>query len=169
MWNPGNIFSPCCQDDAPSVSAMMTLFTKLLELPEELTTPQQRAEWQAFADRIPSLPTWTPTPSGPAIAAAAVISQGVHNSEGPELYPIHPHRVFTKGKEVATGFDISLGVNTVATSNFTGSNTGARLYCSVYDRIYLRSQLIVTVVGWNYGLNAAALIGLTQTASTLVS
>ena len=49
---------------------------------------------------------------------------------------MHPHRIFTKGRQVATGMDISLGQRTVAKSGFAGDGSG-----------------------WNYGINAQALIG----------
>ena len=32
-----------------------------------------------------------------------------------ELYPIHPHRMFTQGKAVATGQNISVALNTFQT------------------------------------------------------
>ena len=79
---------------------------------------------------MPRLPV-TGVANASVIAPAQVISTGRHNGEGPELFAIHPHRVFTKGKEVATGFDISLGKRTVANSKW--SRRGA---------------------GWNYGINA---------------
>ena len=40
---------------------------------------------------------------------------------GPELYAVHPHRVYTKGRQVA-GMDISLGERTV---NASGWASGA--------------------------------------------
>jgi len=51
----------------------------------------------------------------------------------------------TRGKQVATGLDISLAVSTVQRSPWTQQNTG-----------------------WNYGLNAAALAGLADTAANLL-
>jgi len=135
----------CCADDSPTISGMMTLFEKLRALPAGLTTPAQRAAWDDFATRrMPALPT-TGGPA-PVIAPARVLSSGTHNSEGPELYAMHPHRVFTKGRAVATGADISLGVRTHDGSAWAkGSNEG-----------------------WAYALNSAALLGLTTTAATQV-
>jgi len=142
FWTEGVGYNNCCEDDSPTISAMVTLFTKLLQLPDSLTTAQQRSKWSDFlTNLVPSLPL---SPEG-VILPARVLSSGTHNGEGPELYPIHPHRQFTKGKEVASGFNITIGVNTVAASGFTRSNEG-----------------------WNYGLNAAALIGEAATAAELV-
>jgi hypothetical protein len=184
-------FTNCCADDSPTISGMQTLFSTLLALPPSLTTPEQRAQWQAFVPLIPELPTDAGRQN---ILPARVLSSSSHNSEGPELYSqcaeccpsshsihtaagaaalcrtlpphpppllsyphnppppppplsagMHPHRVFTMGKHVATGFDISLGQSTFKNSRWSGHNEG-----------------------WNYGLNAAALIGDAATAAALL-
>lgn len=110
-YSPSSGFTNCCENDSPTVSAMHAIFEKLLALPDTVTTPAQRAAWTAFSAIMPPLPL-TNTSSGPVIAAAAVISSGSHNNEGPELYAIHPHRLFTVGRAVASGTNISLGVRT---------------------------------------------------------
>jgi hypothetical protein len=120
-WANG-VFTNCCADDAPTISGMMTLFEKLLALPPSLTTPAQRAAWQSFvADLIPALPL---SADNATIAPARILSSGTHNDEGPELYAMHPHRVFTKGREVASGTNISLGLATLAASGFARENSG---------------------------------------------
>ena len=127
-------FKDCCANDSPTISGMMTLFEKLLQLPPGVAAPAQVAAWQHFrASLLPPLPL---SADGSVIAAAEVVSSGAHNSEGPELYAVHPHRVFTRGREVASGADVGLGRRTVAASGWAGSNQG-----------------------WNYGINARALIG----------
>jgi len=130
----------CCEDDAPTISGMLTLFEKLLALPPGLTTPQQRASWAEFSSlRMPLLPL---KPDG-TIAPARVLSTGpIKNSEGPELFAMHPHRVFTKGREVATGRNISTGIATYLSSAWAKYSN----------------------VGWNYAINAAVLLGLTEAA-----
>lgn len=112
----------CCENDAPSVSALITVIRTLLKLPLSLTTPAQRSEWQHFLDTLvrslsvharcpaslspyPQAPLLALNPGGSTIAKAEVLSTGTHNSEGPELYPIHPHRLFTVGQQV---FHLSL-------------------------------------------------------------
>ena len=136
-------FVNCCADDAPTVSAMMSLFERLLALPPSLTSAQQRAEWAAFTSIMPRLPM---NADNRTIAPARVLSSGSHNSEGPELYAMHPHRLYTVGRQVASGADISVGVDTVASSSWAnGQNEG-----------------------WNYGLNAAALVGNVELASKQV-
>lgn len=123
----------CCSDDAPTISGMMTLFEKLLALPDAYTTAAQRAAWAAFMSKMPQLPV---NPATKVIQPARVVQNGPHNSEGPEIYAIHPHRVYTMGRKVASGTDISIGQATFASSSWSQSGSG-----------------------WMYGINAAALIG----------
>lgn len=133
-------FTNCCADDAPTISGMITLFEKLLQLPASLVTPAQTAAWSEFARvRMPALPL---SADGATIAPAAALSSGTHNDEGPELYAAHPHRTLTKGRAVASGTDISVGLATLAASAFARENSG-----------------------WNYGLNAAALLGVADVAA----
>ena len=130
----------CCEDDSPTISGMMTVFEKLLALPPALTTPQQVAAWEEFATlRMPLLPLM---PDGTIAPARVLSTGGSHNGEGPTLFAMHPHRVFTKGREVATGRNISLGVATYQASAWAA---------------YANQ-------GWNYGINAAVLVGLTEAA-----
>ena len=132
-------WSNCCEDDSPTISGMMTLFEKLRALPPALTTPAQRAAWDSFAAlRMPDLPL---EPDG-TIAPARVLSTGTHNGEGPTLYIAHPHRVFTRAREVAGGRNASVGIATFLASPFRDSNSG-----------------------WAYAINAAALLGLADVAA----
>jgi len=131
---PSQSFVNCCANDSPTISGMMTLFEKLLQLPPDIVTPQETAAWKAFRDNLlPALPL----DAAGNIAPAKILSTGSHNSEGPELFAIHPHRVFTVGREVASNTNISIGRNTVASSAWAKSGNS----------------------GWNYGINAMALIG----------
>jgi len=134
-----NTYVNCCEDDSPTVSAMHALAERLLALPPSVTTPAQRAAWGAWAAILPELPV---AADGSTVLPARVVSSPSHNNEGPELYFIHPHRMQTKGRAVASGLDISLGASTLRNSRFAGENEG-----------------------WNYGINAAALIGDAPTAS----
>jgi hypothetical protein len=119
-WQKGVGFTNCCADDAPTISGMLGLFQRLLALPPALATPAQRAAWAAFAPAIPDLPL---TADG-TIAPARVLSSPSHNNEGPELYAMHPHRLLTKGREVASGANISLGLRTFAASGFAKDTEG---------------------------------------------
>ena len=132
----------CCSDDAPSISGMLTLFEKLLQLPAALTTAQQRAAWQLFSDaRMPALPL---SADGTRIVPARILNSG-STGEGPELYAMYPHRVFTKGRSVASGRSLDIATATLSSSGFVQQNDG-----------------------WPYGLVAAALAGATDVAAPLV-
>lgn len=110
----------CCSDDAPTISGMITLFEKLQSLPAVYTTAEQRAAWADFTAKMPLLPV-----NGAKVIQPARIAQnGGHNGEGPELYAMHPHRVFTKGREVASNTDISVGVATFASSGWAQGGSG---------------------------------------------
>ena len=118
---------------------MLTLFEKLRALPASLTTAAQRAAWDAFATQsMPELPL----EADGTVAPARVLSSGTHNDEGPTLYVAHPHRVFTRAREVASGRNASVGIATFQASPFRSENSG-----------------------WNYAINAAALLGLTDVAA----
>ena len=87
-WDvPSQNFTNCCADDAPTISGMLSVFEKLLQLPHTLTTQQQRDEWTVFQRRIPPLPV---DPAAKSILPARVVSSGTHNSEGPELCVMPP-------------------------------------------------------------------------------
>jgi len=161
--NASQKFVDCCSDDTPTVSGMMTLFEKLLALPAGLLTPTQRTAFSTFATRIPELPIVveknssssssnsgsSPYNNDTLIAPGRILSDRRHNHEGPEHYAIHPHRVFTQGRAIASGQDLSLArrtwESTFKPGGFSYSNTG-----------------------WNYGLNTAALLGLTEPAAAQV-
>jgi hypothetical protein len=139
-WDvPSQQFTNCPADDSPTISGMLGLFEKLLALPPALTTPAQRAAWAAFVPQLPRLPL---SADGAVIAPARVLVNGGHNDEGPELYAMHPHRLLTAGRAIARGDNISLGLRTYAASAFKNENSG-----------------------WNYGINAAALLGLADEAA----
>lgn len=103
----------------PTVSAMHSVFSRLLSLPDPLTTPEQRALWGAFAAILPDLPL---SADGQTYAAARVVSSGKHNSEGPELYLAHPHRLVTVGRAVASGVNLTVGAATLQTDSFYSSD-----------------------------------------------
>jgi hypothetical protein len=143
-WNTQTNQPPdnCCVDDMPTLSGIYSLLEKLLQLPGNLTTPQQRSEWSTFLSSLPALPL---TPDGTKLAAARVISTGVHNSETPELYATHPYRIFTVGTKATQSADLSMAVNAWLADSNAQSNSG-----------------------WNQGLMNAALLGMTEQAAAMV-
>ncbi|MBA3939111.1 MAG: hypothetical protein H0X38_16820, partial [Planctomycetes bacterium] len=84
--------------------------TRLLALPETLTTSAQRARWRTTLTDLPPLPRGRTdaagkvpvtsdqaSPTGTPILWPAASFDGPKNSENPELYAVHPYRLFGVG------------------------------------------------------------------------
>jgi len=130
----------CCVNDLPTVAALTSLTQRLLALPEGTLTPQQVERYTQALALLPTMPT--SNAAGTVYAPALTLSPSTHNQELPELYGIHPFRLFTKGREI------------VGANNLTniGRETWSSLPLSRYSK------------GWYYGGIAAALLGLTSEA-----
>ena len=113
---------------------MAALIERLLALPPRFATDAQRAAWAAFQAILPELPL---SADGAAIAPGRVVNNCGHNGEGPELYAVHPHRLFTAGRAAADpSLNLSVALTALDRSSWSrGDDT------------------------WNYGINAAALLG----------
>lgn len=132
----------CCVDDMPTLSGIYSLLQKLLQLPSSVTTPAQRDEWSTFLAALPPLPM---SADGATLAAARVLSTGVHNSETPELYAVHPYRLFTVGRNLTAGAPLHPAINAWYADSNAQSNSG-----------------------WNQGIMDAALLGMTSEASAML-
>jgi hypothetical protein len=144
-WDVVNNRPPenCCVDDLPTVAGMHMLATRLLQLPAAFSTPAQRAQWTAFHDVLPALPL---SPDGSQLVAARVISSGVHNSETPELYAVHPYRLLTVGRRaVDPSLDLAPAIAAFNANPLAHSNEG-----------------------WNQGIMNAALLGQTKAAAAML-
>eukprot|EP01050_Picozoa_sp_SAG11_P005524 SAG11_NODE_392_length_9837_cov_9.732183_5_plen_1590_part_00 len=85
-WTGGLTHSNCVLNDAPTVAAMTALTQRLLALPTEFVTQQQRSAWQAYANALPELPR---SPDKATFTVYENIDQfpmNVSNSETPQLY-----------------------------------------------------------------------------------
>ena len=127
----------------PNVAALHALVHGVLALTPAsgILTPEQRAAYTALAAILPDLPV----AADGTYAAAAVLSAGTHNSEGPWLYATHPFRLNTVGAAVAKGVNISTGVATWKAQGWMKENAG-----------------------WSYGVMNAALLGLAEEAYAMV-
>jgi len=133
----------CCVNDMPSVSAMASILPKLLLLPQNFTTPTQRAKWSAFLATLPPLPH---SANGTILLGAEFLAGGMHNSETPELYAVHPHRVYTVGTATTGGVSLSAAIASYNADPLAHANSG-----------------------WNQGVMNAALLGLADDAYTAVA
>jgi hypothetical protein len=75
----------------------MAVLTRLVALPTDLpfVTDAMRAVWKQQLVLLPAIPTG---PLGDILPEASGYTQGDHNSENTQLYPIHPFRIYGLGK-----------------------------------------------------------------------
>lgn len=101
-WDTVNNRPPanCCVNDLPTIAGLHTLLSKLLQLPTQFTTAQQRAQWTEFQSALPPLPVNATT--GALVPADVLSTGGGHNVEFPEGYASHPYRLYTVGRNLST-------------------------------------------------------------------
>jgi hypothetical protein len=80
----------------PEIAGLRYLLPKLLELPERLTTPVQRARWQRMLTELPEIPIGEK--QGKRVLLPAEKFDKKKNVENPELYAVFPFRLFGVGK-----------------------------------------------------------------------
>ena len=80
-----------CTNPMPEVAGLYATTARLLALPTELTTAEQRAFWTALRQKLPPLPTRRVN-DVLALAPAEKFADR-HNVENPELYAVFPFRL----------------------------------------------------------------------------
>ncbi len=80
-----------CTNPMPEVAGLEAVTSRLLALPETLTTPRQRALWQSLKNKVPELPTREV--DGVRMLAPAERFAKKRNRENPELYAVFPFRL----------------------------------------------------------------------------
>ncbi|MBR4752517.1 MAG: hypothetical protein IK077_12225 [Thermoguttaceae bacterium] len=83
-----------CDNPATEISGIRAVIGKLLALPENLTTQEDRQYWQELLDKTPELPTCK-NDKGEEMLAAAERYESKHNVETPELYSVFPFRLYS--------------------------------------------------------------------------
>jgi hypothetical protein len=78
------------------VVGLRTVLTRLLELPESLSTPEQRAKWTSFLAELPETPV--AEENGKKWILPARTFSKKRNLENPELYAVFPYRAYGLGK-----------------------------------------------------------------------
>ena len=84
------------EDPLPVVVGLRTVLTRLLELPESLSTPEQRAKWTRFLAELPETPV--AEENGKKWILPARTFSKKRNLENPELYAVFPYRAYGLGK-----------------------------------------------------------------------
>ena len=153
MGDP-NAKSNCIVNDHPTVAALHVLLEKVLRLPAAVVPADERAQWKAFSQILPDIPTMDGQGGVKVVSPyeSYPVNSRRHNGETPELYSVHPYRYFSVGGKILRNVDIapaqvcmtkpSVGAPTCGNSRGNG--------------------------GWNQGVMNAALLGLTEIASTNV-
>jgi hypothetical protein len=80
------------EDPLPVVVGLRTVLTRLLELPESLTTPELRGKWSRFLAELPEAPM--AEENGKRWLLPARTFGKRKNSENPELYTVFPYRAY---------------------------------------------------------------------------
>jgi hypothetical protein len=88
-----------CTNPMPEVAGLHAVTARLLELPNDVTTPRQRAFWKSLRDKLPDLPIHD-IDGQPALAPAAKF-ENKRNIENPELYAVFPFRLVAFEKDNA--------------------------------------------------------------------
>jgi hypothetical protein len=84
------------EDPFPVIIGLRTVLTRLLALPDSLSTPEQRAKWSRFLAELPETPL--AEENGKKWILPARTFSDRKNSENPELYGIFPYRAHGLGK-----------------------------------------------------------------------
>ena len=86
----------CVTNDTPTVAGLHSVLEKLLALPATSSvTPAMVAEWTALLDLVPPVPM---SKDKTTVVAGTTLPAAESNVENPELYTLHPYRVYSAGK-----------------------------------------------------------------------
>jgi hypothetical protein len=84
------------EDPFPVIIGLRTVLTRLLALPDSLSTPEQRKNWSRFLAELPETPM--AEENGKKWILPARTFSDRKNSENPELYGVFPYRAYGLGK-----------------------------------------------------------------------
>ena len=147
-------YSQCARNDLPQLAGLAALTRAVLQLPDPLLSPAQRARYAALQASLPALPR---TPDGLRYAPAYEFSWGPANSEMPELFGPHPFRLETVGRSVAAG------------GGGGGGGGGGAVDLGVATATWFGVPLNQENSGWGYGAISAANLGLAEQAYSMVA
>ncbi len=84
-----------CTNPMPEVAGFQSITRRLLNLPESITSEQNRQFWKSISSKVADIPV-RDTPSGTALAPAERF-ENKRNIENPELYGVFPYRIIGIG------------------------------------------------------------------------
>lgn len=92
----------CPTNPSTDISGLMAVLPRLIALPDEAVTAEQRVQWTAHLELLPDLPvSRAQNPSQSDTKLAAVENEAEFrrsNVENTQLYSVHPFRIFGTGK-----------------------------------------------------------------------
>jgi hypothetical protein len=95
------------EDPLPVVAGLRTVLGGLLQLPDSLTTAEQRERWQRFLGEVREIPI--AEEAGKKWVKPAHVFSNRKNCENPELYAVFPYPIYGVGKP-----DLEIGMETFA-------------------------------------------------------
>jgi hypothetical protein len=142
----------CVTNDGPTVAGLMSVLERVLALPTSALQPVVPTAtlmlWKEFKTQVPPLPGLSAGQLSPCEACP----KGTANVENPELYAVHPYRIFTKAKN----FSAEAGGSASAYSSLDPA-------IKAFDAEKFKGD-----AGWNQNAMDAALLGLTGRAQAFV-
>jgi hypothetical protein len=129
-------------NDAPTAAGLCNITPRLAALPENLTTPEQRAFFAKMKAASPAVPVEEEEHDGKMVRELAPAEKYVNqqsNCENPELYAVFPYRLYGVGKP--------------------GLEEARNAYAHRHNH---------NDVGWGYDGTCAALLGMTDEAARIM-
>jgi alpha-L-fucosidase 2 len=83
---------------APDIAGLNAVTSRLIKLPADLVSQQQRSGWQRFMQQIPELPVGQANGVRRLLPYTGPQTAKPRNFENPELYAIYPFRLYGAGK-----------------------------------------------------------------------
>lgn len=82
----------------PEIAGLRYLLPKLIALPETLTSPKQRERWHRLLGELPEIPLREANGQS-ILSPAESYAEKRMNIENPELYAVHPYKLFGVGED----------------------------------------------------------------------
>ena len=86
------------RNPAPDIAAFNVLLPRLLQLPPDLVDAKTRAQWTRMQSELPAIPVGTKNGKRVLLPYEGEQTAPGHNTENPELYAVHPFRLYGVGK-----------------------------------------------------------------------
>lgn len=86
------------RNPTPDLAGLRRVLQGLLELPDDLTDPAARARWKSLLAAVPAVPVGATNGVRRILHFEPGQKSGRRNSENPDLYAVHPFRLYGLGR-----------------------------------------------------------------------